>query len=269
MKKTGLLLFLLFVISSCSTETKLLNPESVCFDYNSKIYFVSNYGDGSIVKIDKNNRMKPFVSGYSRFMGIAYKNDIIYVAQDAPNGDDYIRAFNAQTAEEVNAIKVIGSKQLNDIAIDNKGNLYVSDRIDHKIYKVDLTSASYEVILDNTIDTPNGVYLKAKENKLLICNTVLKSSIYELDLDSYELNVLHRTNYSYLDGITVDEMGNIYVSSWSENWKSGKLIKLKGDGKATVILESEAMADINYNVKTKSIDIANFLKNSIQSIRVR
>lgn len=258
------LLVVLFVISSCKNDVQLSNPESVCYLENTKTHIVSNYGNGSIVKVE-GNKKKAFVSGYSPFMGIAYQDGKVYVAEDVETGDDYIRVFDVKTTKELSAIKVIGSQQLNDVVLDSKGNLYVSDRNDHKIYKIDLKQGSYEVISENMINTPNGLYLLEKENKLLVCNTVLESSVYSLDLSSLEMALVHSTNYPHFDGITVDNQGNIYVSSWAADWSSSKLLKFV-DGKPTVVYENNGMADISYNPTTNKIDVANFYENAIQSI---
>jgi len=46
----------------------------------------------------------------------------------------------------------------------------------------------------------------------------------------------------------MDHQGMIYLSSWAEDWKSGKLLKFDGNT-ISILFESTGIADIHYNEK--------------------
>lgn len=266
-KPTFYLLLCFILQISCGKKITLNNPESVVYEKDTKCYFISNVGNGTICKKNNNGTLKTFASGYNSFLGIAIHNGIVYVAEDIKDGDDFIRGFNSKTGEETFTLPIKNSKQLNDIVIDNDNNLYVSDRVANKIYKVVIDKMTYKEIVSDTINTPNGLFYDANNNCILVCNTVEKSSIYQINLSTNKVSLLVNTNYPHLDGITMDLQNNIYASSWAKDWKSGKLLKYNGD-KLTVVHESKGIADIYYNKEKNSIDITNFYANTIQSIQL-
>lgn len=255
-------MLLTYSISFSGKSQSLDNPESVTFDKATGSYYVSNIGNGEILKIDKTGAKTSFISGYTSFLGVKLHNGVIYSAEDNKSGDDFIRGFDISTAELVFSLRISNTKQLNDIEFDNAGNLYISDREGHTIFKVSIGNKSYE-ILNNTINTPNGLYFDTKKNRLLVCNTVDKSAVYEIDLESKKTTVVVKTDYPHLDGITMDKSGSIYLTSWSINWKNSILLKYKDKEFTEIVTNSNGMADIEYNQKTNAIDVAQLFDNSV------
>lgn len=250
--------FISFSVKSQSFD----NPESITFDEATDSYYISNIGNGEILKINKTGKKTSFVSGYSSFLGIKLHDGVIYSAEDNKSGDDFIRGFNISTGELVFSLRIPDTKQLNDIEFDSKGNLYVSDREGHKIFKVSISNTSYK-ILDDTINTPNGLYFDNKKNRLLVCNTIDKSVVYEIDIESGKTALVVKTDYPHLDGITMDKNGLIYLTSWSIDWKNSILLKYDDKKFTEIATNSNGMADIEYNQKTNTIDIAQLFDNSV------
>jgi|TARA_B110000967_G_C18842649_1_gene540222 sugar lactone lactonase YvrE len=259
-------LFLIALALSANSQS-LHNPESITFDEQSNSYFVSNAQSGDIQKVGKDGTISSLVSGYSSFMGIKIYKETIYSAENIKGGDDFVRGFNKNTGEMVFSLSIPKTKQLNDIEIDDKGNLYVSDRSGDKIYKVNLKNKRYQVI-DSTIKTPNGLYFNLKNKSLLVCNTVKKGNIYEIDLKTHKTKLLIETAYPHLDGITVDRNGLIYLTSWSLDWKKSILLKYNGNKFYELLTNNSGMADIEYNKTLHTIEIAKYLENSIMSYKL-
>lgn len=255
--------FVFFVCISFSVKSQSFDtPESITFDEATDSYYISNIGSGEILKIDKTGIKTSFVSGYTSFLGVKLHDGVIYSAEDNKSGDDFIRGFDVSTGKLVFSLSIPNTKQLNDIEFDNKENLYVSDREGHIIYKVSISDASYET-LDDTINTPNGLYFDNKKNRLLVCNTIDKSVVYAIDIESKKTTLVVKTNYPHLDGITMDKDGLLYLTSWSIDWKNSILLKYEGKEFTEIATNSNGMADIEYNQKTNAIDIAQLFDNSI------
>ena len=193
---------------------KMKSPESVDYDPKTKTFFISNHGAGRIFKKQGDN-LQVFVKGYSAFMGVKVHDDMVYAAEDVNGGDDKIRGFDSALGAQKFFLSIPNTGQLNDIEI--VGNyLYVTDRARGGIYKINLTSKEYSTI-DETITTPNGLWFDTANKRLLVCNTIAKSSIYTIDITTDEVSSLVKTNYPHLDGIAVDDKGNIYCTSLSLN----------------------------------------------------
>ncbi|EZH72969.1 hypothetical protein ATO12_18285 [Aquimarina atlantica] len=256
--------FFVFVMCiSFSGKSQSFNtPESITFDEATDSYYVSNIGNGEILKIDKTGIKTSFVSGYTSFLGVKLHNGVIYSAEDNKSGDDFVRGFDVSTGKLVFSLRIPNTKQLNDIEFDNAGDLYISDREGHTIFKVSIDHKSYE-ILNNTINTPNGLYFDAQKNRLLVCNTIDKSEVYEIDLESKKTTLIVKTNYPHLDGITMDKSGLIYLTSWSIDWKNSILLKYDSKEFTEIATNSNGMADIEYNQKTNSIDVVQLYDNSV------
>lgn len=243
------------------------NPESVTYDKKTSSLFVSNTKNGSILKVDENGIISAFVSGYSSFMGLKTYNGVLYVAENVENGDDFVRGFSKLSAKEVFTISIPNTVQLNDVEIDHLGNLYVSDRGDNKIYKINLINKSYKTI-NNTIQTPNGLCFNKTQNSLLVCNTVKNSNIYEIDLDTNETKLFATSDYSHFDGITLDKKGVIYLTSWSLDWKNSVLLKYD-EGKFQEILTNQfGMADIEYNPTKNALEITKYWDNGVMTYKI-
>ena len=266
--KHKLLLIILFILFSLSANSQSFsNPESVTFDKKTNSLFVSNAKAGSILKVDQNGITSSFISGYSSFMGVKIYQGVIYSAENIENGDDFVRGFSKITGKQVFSISIPNTVQLNDIEIDNEGNLYVSDRGDNKIYKINLRNKTYELI-NTTIQTPNGLYFNKKYNSLLVCNTIKKSNIYKIDLNTNKTELLVNSNYPHFDGITADEKGVIYITSWSLNWRKSILLKYDGEKFHELLINNFGMADIEYNCKNNTLEIAKYWDNSVMSYKL-
>jgi len=262
-----IIVFLLLYIPQMGISQKFDKPESITFDKKTGDYFVTNVGSGDILKIDKEGNTKAFISGYVSFLGIKLHRGILYCAENKKTGNDFVRGFDKETGKLVFSLSIPNTKQLNDIEFDNKENLYVTDRIGNKVYKVSIKKRAYEVI-DSTINTPNGLYFDKKNNRMLICNTIDSCSIYSFDLKTDKISTIVNTNFPHFDGITMDKKGNIYLTSWSIDWKSSILYKYDGKNFTELLKNKNGMADIEFNEKTNCIDIANYFGNSVTHFKL-
>lgn len=258
---TKILIFYLIPIGIYSQNLK--SPESIIYDNKTKSFYLSSLEENFIFTI-KDGISQKFISTPSSSLGINIYDNIIYVVLNFDKKDDEIRGYDMNSKDEVFKITIPNSKQLNDIEFDNKGNLYVSDRDDNIIYKINVKTKDFEALISKgLIDTPNGLYFDKKSNRLLICNTIKRSSIYSFDLNTKSLVTILDSEYSNFDGITMDNKKNIFVTSWSEDWSKSMLLEINNKNETKVILENkDGMADIFFSKKLKSILIANIYSHS-------
>jgi hypothetical protein len=102
---------------------------------------------------------------------------------------------------------------MNDVTSDNKGNIYVSDFEANKIYKINLSTGQFSIIITSIIQ-PNGLLFDEPNNRILICNWGIKAKIYSFNLTTSILTTLVTTKLTDLDGLAMDNCRNIYVSAW-------------------------------------------------------
>ena len=86
-----------------------------------------------------------------------------------------------------------------------------------KIYKVNYTTGGYS---DLNFGGANGLLFEETNNRLLYTDDtpITGSQISALDIaTNISTPLIANPNFQWLDGLTVDHLGNYYVSSWSTN----------------------------------------------------
>lgn len=185
------------------------SPESVTYDSVSSRYFVSNTSSRIISQRDLQGNVTDFVNVGSSIHGITVHGGRIYVC----NGTR-VRGYDLSNASEVFNVQIAGSSFLNDLAIDASGMIYVSDFSARRIYKVNSANQDYWTYVASTGNTPNGVYVDAARNRLLVCCWGSGAPIRAVSFADSSIATLVTTPYSNLDGITLDRHDNVYVSTW-------------------------------------------------------
>jgi len=209
-----ILIFLRFFIFSIPAYSQLLHwPESIVYDSLYNRYLVSNYYTGSIVQIDKEGIQSPFVNNMNATQGLAIVDSIVYCGCDST-----VRGFRLSDGEQVMNLWVYGVNNLNDVTSDNDGYLYVTDVYGTKIIKVYPQTQTYSVFVQgNGIYNPNGIIFDEDNNRLLVCSYRPNFPIQAISLTDSTVITLLETELDNSDGITIDEIGNVYVTSWETN----------------------------------------------------
>ncbi|GJM33755.1 MAG: hypothetical protein DHS20C18_27560 [Saprospiraceae bacterium] len=131
--------------------------------------------------------------------------------------DGKVRGFNLASGMEEMTLTIEGASFLNGLTNDGAGILYATDFSARKIYKIDVTdidNPSYEVIVENTVKTPNGILFDGEKNRLLWVTWGSSASIRAVDLSDFSLSTIQTTSLSNIDGIDEDNDQNYYISSW-------------------------------------------------------
>lgn len=135
----------------------------------------------------------------------------------------------------------------NDVIQDKQGNYYFTDptfglansqkaELPHRgVYK--LTNSNELHLLVADLDGPNGIALTKDEKYLLVTNSShTKGILHEFELDHSNNSVLYRRDvYDFsteiinhedvLDGLTIDDRGNIYITGPQGLWILNKKYK--------------------------------------------
>ena len=248
------------------SEATLKVPEGVSFDAQRKVLYVSNidgepWADdkkGSIGKVGLDGKViaAEWVTGLSCPKGLALSADgkLLYAA-DAGG----IVVIDIEAGKIQDRIAIPEGVQLNDLASDGKGTLYVSDSKGKKVYAVKDGKAT--VHLDETVlKGPNG--LLVNDGKLY----VLDNSSLNLVLPDKSLKVLADGMAGGTDGVEHVKGEEFIVSVWSGAiwYVNGSEKTLLFDGKAV----KTSTADIGWDAANKIVYVPTFFANTIIAFKV-
>ncbi len=249
-------------INNAVSQNLLRYPESAAYYNVNDCYYVSNQETGTIVKINANGDQEVFTGGMETTIGLEIYNDTIYAV-----GNNEIFGFSLSHGLQTFYVKVNGAIKLNDITLDNDGNIYSSDVLGNKIYKISRTDSSYQIIASNGITGPNGILYEEDSNRLLICFWGQNASIKSLDLSTFVVNVVANLGLSNCDGIAKDIEGNYYVSEWAgmSIHKYDSQFNLPGE---VIYTDNGAPADIFYNHFKNEIAIPLVLEHKLDIVKL-
>jgi len=242
--------------SGNSTHTFKM-PESVAVAQDGKIYVseigeFGKDGDGRISVLGADNKPAPFAEGMDDPKGIYFRGDTLYVADNKrvlkvnPDGKwDVLAAPEAFPA---------APQFLNDIVVDDAGNVYVSDSGDLKgkggaIYRI-ASDGKVSTVVDSKnplVLGPNGL-LMGPEGSLLEVDFV-SGTLYSVNLQSGELTKMAE-GLGAADGLLAGKNGEYYVS----DWEGGKVFHVANDGQVKLLKDGyAAAADIALSADGKNI----------------
>jgi sugar lactone lactonase YvrE len=248
------------------SEAKLKVPESVRYDAKRKVLYVTNIdgepwtadGKGSIGKVGLDGKViaAEWVTGLDCPKGMAMSEDgkWLYVA-DAGG----VVVVDIEAGKVSKKIPIPDGQQLNDLASDGKGTLYVSDSRGKKVYAVKGDKVSVELD-EKVLKGPNGLLVHG--GKLYVLDN---SSLNQVQPDK-SLKVLASGMDGGADGLEHVKGDDFLVSVWGGAvwYVSGGNKELLFDGKAV----DTKTADIGWDPATKTAYVPTFFKNSVVAFKV-
>nr|WP_298794205.1 hypothetical protein [uncultured Allomuricauda sp.] len=190
----------------------LLNVESIVHDASNQVFYASNgenYGlgtNGFISKISKDGTLQElkWIEGLNRPTGMAIRDSLLYVAD--VNALIVINTKKGTVVERF--LEPVTNSGLNDVAINDKGEVYVSASFVHSICKL----KDGELILwakdEERLKWANGLVATNKE----IIVAGLDISTIDLDsrrIDSIQLN----PSIKDFDGLIPDGNDGFFVTT--------------------------------------------------------
>ena len=217
-------------------------PDQCVWHAPSRTWFVSNLGGGIslakdgygwITRLDENGKViEPFWIGLVERMhapsGMVATDRYLYVCDR-----EGVHQIDIAARKISKFYPIPQGKFINDIAMADNGDLYVSDFFADRIYRVSPESGVVEVWLETKrLEAPDGLYIDA--GKLIVAswgvltgpetfNTSKKGDLLKIDLKTKKIEVLSK-EAGNLEGIT-KAGDNYYVTDWA----AGKLLKIHAE----------------------------------------
>jgi sugar lactone lactonase YvrE len=245
------------------TDTSLRVPESVYFDAKRNVLYVSNIdgasnekdGKGFISRLSADGKVQDlrWVKGLNAPKGMGIYKNRLYVADLTE-----VVVIDISKGSITERIPVEGSVFLNDIAITDKGVLYVSDTRAGNVheYKNGKVTTLPQQLKDpnGLLWLPNGLHILADGALFLLQpdNTMKKLA-----------DVSQK-----VDGITQTKPGEFIVSCWP-----GEVFYVNASaGSAVKLLDTREQklntADFGYNPQKKMLYIPTFNGNTVAAYKV-
>ena len=177
--------------------------------------------DGEINEIPGSRDNIGAVGGLDIFDGQLY---ILDVELPLRSGMATIWQTDGTTSpEKLTEIDVDILSSANDIALDDEGNIYISDLGTDTIWQMNdsLTPVSWWTIPETATDaTLTGLAFDAQQNRLLVIDSI-SGEIYAISLEDAAHEILYTPEdpdtFALLEGITVSEEGRIFVAASALN----------------------------------------------------
>jgi len=239
------------------TDSSILRkPESVLYDPVSNSLYVSSMAAGSVVRLSTDGKLikNDWVTGLTSNKGSAIFNGLFYTAETST-----VAVIDIEKASIIKHIPVEGAQMLNDLAVDSKGIVYVSDSRGAKVYRIEGDKPS--IYLENL----QGV------NGLLPVNTDLyvltSTSALKVD-NNKKVTTIADGFESGLDGIVMVAENEFIVSIYK-----GILFYINADGSRQLLLDTREKGiwsnDIGYDSKTKTLFVPSFGTNQVFAYKVK
>lgn len=239
-----------------SDSLTLKGPESALFDAPSKSLYISSMNSGSVVRMDLNGKViqKDWVTGLNSNKGSAIFKGKFYTAETAA-----IAVIDLSKGVIEKRIPVEGAVMLNDLAIDSKGVIYVSDTRTGKVYRVENDKP---VLYLENMPGANGLLPVNADLYLLTSNSVQKIS------EDKQITKIADDFESGLDGIVMTAEKEFVLSNYK-----GILYYVKSDGSKQVLLDTRSKGimsnDISYDPATRTIYAPAFSGNRVIAYKLQ
>ena len=199
------------LVKKWETDTLLKVPESVKFDGANKVLYTANIdgepwgkdGKGSIGKVGLDGKIiaSEWVTGLNAPKGMGIHAGKLYV------GDvDVVVVIDIANGKIIQRIAVEGAQGLNDVSIDAKGAIYVSDSKTKKIHRIEKGKST---VVQENLKGPNGVLAVGSDLYLTDAGGLYKAE------KTGALTLIADGMEGGTDGIEAVGNGDFIVSCWA------------------------------------------------------
>ena len=269
----------LFSTSIMAEQPVFSQPESAYFYTSGStdpgVYFISSTnGDdvGWVSKLAADGSMidSRWATDLRHPMGMRVSGKRLWI-----NNTTEIVGLNLDNPDDRIVHPIDGAISLNDLATDSSGRAYLSDSMNSRVVRVDLASGENSTYISTLPSSPNGVLIQG--DRLYIASwgvmsdrpeeraewiTKTAGDLYWVSLkDSKKSRHIIVPELGNLDGVEIDQKGNIYVS----DWESGKLYKISSGTKTVIDLGQygQGLADIGLNSLTGELALPVMLSSEV------
>jgi len=249
------------------TDTVLLTPESVIYDKERDVLYVSNLNmeprmkdaNGFISKMDRNGKILElrWIEGMSSPKGLAISGDTLFAADV-----DEVIVMDINKGQLLSKIPIEDGRMLNDITSDNNGNIYFSDTDDNKIYKY--SDGKTEEWLAEGLLGPNGLLYR---NDTIFVASQGANNFACINVTDKIFKVL-TDSINHADGIAFTGIKGYYIVS---DWE-GEIFMVNPDFSKVSLLRTKDdqinTADIEYIPGHNLLLVPTFFRNCVIAYRL-
>lgn len=261
------------------SPAELTTCESVLADPDGSRYFVSCINgkptdkddNGFIAILSPQGQIvnKYWAQGVNAPKGMGLSNGKLYVTDI-----DHVAIFNATNGKRMNYIPVPDAKFLNDITVDKKGNVYVSDMETGIIHKI-VGEALSTLVPAGQLIKPNGLLARADGIQVIDMGTG------KLALISYDGKTItpQPATHDIQGGDGIVDLPQTKNSFLVSNWNGevygveGRKPSEKNPAKVTLLLDTKAQkdncADIGYDSVRNVVLVPTFFGNKVVAYKVK
>lgn len=254
------------LVTIWETKKDLKTPESVAYDSEDKLVFVSNVnmnpwekdGNGFISKMDINGNIieANWIKDLNAPKGMGIHKGKLYVSDI-----DEIIEMDIKNGVISKRYPVNGAKKLNDITVDKSGTVYVSDMGDAAIYS--LQKGKVELFVKSAeLENVNGLYIQG--NSLF---AGLSKKVVSIDVTTKAIKT-YVDNTGSIDGIVATGKGTFLISDWQ-----GHIYEIKEGQKPILLLDTTPLqinaADIEFIKEKNILLVPTFFKDNVVAYQVK
>ena len=247
------------------TPKELMVPESVFYDADRHVLYVSNIagkpteknGQGFIAQVNLDGTIKTlkWVTGINAPKGMGVHKGTLYVTDI-----DRIHAIDIASGKIKKTWDVDGAKFLNDIAIDSKGTVYITDMYTNKVDIIRNEKVELFLALEQT--KPNGLLM---HDGALLVGTA--EGLYSIQPETKTVTQLIELAGG-IDGLKSLGSGKFIVSDWQ-----GKTQIIEHGKQPVVLLDTTKdkinAADLEFIPEKRWILIPTFFDNRVVAYQLK
>lgn len=244
------------------TDTVLTTCESVIYDQNADMLYVSNIngapdtkdGNGFISKVNLEGKVVEvkWITGIDAPKGMGLHNGKLFVTDI-----DKIHEIDIASGKITKTHAIADAKFLNDVTVDADGKVYISDMMSGDITLLEKGKLSKWM---TNVNGPNGLF--ARDNNELIMLSWNDKSVNVID--SAKQVVMKTDSIDNPDGVEAVGNGAYLVSSWNgmihyvdHDWNKKLLLDTRSD--------SVSSADIEFIPEKNLLLVPTFFNNKVMA----
>ena len=264
-------------VKQWTVATGLDSPESAYFEPKSKTIFVSSISGAGTAKDGKGWISQVSLEG--KLIAEKWSKTILH----APKGlrsfkstlwvtdIDRVVALDLKNGKQKSVVAIKGAIFLNDVAVAKNGDVYVSDMLDGKIYRI--RGGKHELFVSGSeFESPNGLLVKEPYLRVAGWGMDTKSDFSTKSPGSlYNINLKTRKKSPILDPLgALDGIEALAAGFAVSDWKKGVVYRTGKNPKPveTMVSGLKGAADIGYVPSRRMLLVPEMGENKLHAYRV-